>query len=120
MPLRRWLLLATCFAVSVGAAGVALWPTEPRPRLATFEKVRVGMTREEVAAVVGGPPGLYKNGALVEDLAGFGGGPDCDSWMSLDGELVVRFGPDGRAVTVETMALPERGLWDRLRRRIGL
>jgi hypothetical protein len=35
------------------------WPAETRPRLASFERIRIGMTFEEVCASVGWPPGDY-------------------------------------------------------------
>jgi hypothetical protein len=64
-------------------AGLVLRPSRPRPRpgLATFNRVRVGMTLAEVVATVGEPPDTtFKR---VE-------------WEADDATLQVRFGEDGR------------------------
>jgi hypothetical protein len=83
---RRWLLLAIGLTAAALAAWAALRPGPPQPCLAAFEQVRVGMTRAEVAATVGGPPGAYRDGGCVESLAG-AVGPDREAWMSPDWDL---------------------------------
>jgi hypothetical protein len=74
-------------------AVLVLQPSRPRPRpgLATFNQVRVGMTLEEVIATVGKPPDTtFKR----------------TEWEADDATLEVRFGQDGRArqVLVEPKA----------------
>src|SRR5262245_66032393 len=42
-------------------------PEKPRPCRATFERVEKGMTRDQVAATVGGGPGTYARGEAGRD-----------------------------------------------------
>jgi outer membrane protein assembly factor BamE (lipoprotein component of BamABCDE complex) len=62
----RWAL-----AVGLGlavAAGVAVWLAIPRRPTITaeqFAQVRKGMTQQEVEAVLGCPPGDYRDGASM-------------------------------------------------------
>ena len=44
---------------------------KPYPCLTTFERVREGMTLEEVEATVGGPPGNYRTPGNLPALGGY-------------------------------------------------
>jgi len=73
------------------------------------------MTREEVNATVGAPPGEYRDGAIIQD----GRGPDFDQWLNEDGFLDVLY-RDDRAEKVVVGIAPRPALWVRVRRRLGL
>jgi hypothetical protein len=62
---RRWAKWAFCLAAgaAVGMVAAVVVPPGPRPGRAAFDRVRVGMTRAEVRAAVGGPPGDYAGGS---------------------------------------------------------
>jgi hypothetical protein len=73
--------------VALVAAVAEYWPpgTHPKPGLATFNQVRVGMTLEEVIATVGkSPTSTFKHTV----------------WVADDATLEVAFGDDGRAYYV--------------------
>ena len=117
------LALVSAYGLAVCALiAVCVWKNaQPRPCRATFERVRVGMTREEVEATVGAPPGDYTpSGAFVlrtEDrLAVVGVG----IWLTDHADLWVRFDAAGRAqsATVCNVSkldfLRSRTRWERL------
>lgn len=65
------------------------------------------MTRDEVEAAVGGPPGYYARGSVVgRDDPGAPARPL--RWTADDGELQVGFGADGRATTVHVAPVVPR------------
>lgn len=92
-------------AAALVAVGVAVWwGTRPRVCEATMRQVRGGMTRDQIVATLGGPPGVYgefSEGAIeraaadVEQLrrlrADRGLPSDGDVWVCRDGVLYVRF-----------------------------
>lgn len=86
-------------------AVVGWYAARPHPCRATFARVAVGMTRDEVYATVGGPPGWY-----VTDAGGWYDGKhfdddrDREQWAANDGCLFVAFGNDGVAETVDHFA----------------
>jgi hypothetical protein len=93
---RRVALLGLVDASAVVA--VILWPRGPRLSRAAFERVHEGMTREEVSATLGRPPGVYTR-RPVRNMVG--GVNDCrERWAADDAEIIVFFGPDGRAFDV--------------------
>jgi len=55
------LIAAHGLAVAALAVAVGWTHDKPRPCRKTFERVQVGMTRAEVEATVGGPPGDYSS-----------------------------------------------------------
>jgi hypothetical protein len=61
------------------------------------------MTREQVVATVGAAPGDYTTGTVGLAARGLGW-TRFDRWIANDGELLVLFDDDGRAVRV--------ALWD--------
>jgi hypothetical protein len=67
--MRRRKLLPGAVAVLVTLAGVAalvLWPRADRVTRANFDRIRVGMSRAEVEAILG-PPGDYRTGRTKEE-----------------------------------------------------
>lgn len=62
----RWpLLLLGLLAVLVGVAGWLLLPADPiGPR--AFERIQLGMTEEEVEAVMGSPAGSYVSETITD------------------------------------------------------
>src|SRR5437763_435590 len=116
----RWILVATA-SVLIALAIVLLWPPpESRPSRATFEQVRVGMTRAEVEATVGGPPGYY---ALGSDMSRRSFGEFLyDRWVCDECQLLVLF-EEGRALEVhicEVLMVPRPSPWERFRGWAGL
>jgi hypothetical protein len=110
MNRRRVIVGLTVLAV-VALVAAALWPSNPHPCRATFERARDGMTRDEVIAIVGVPPGDYKTGphlTLPETPETWVAG--AEYWFGDDGELRVRF-YDGGATQVRV-----RGLWHVVKR----
>jgi hypothetical protein len=62
---RRKLLVALAgLAVAVAAGAIVLWPREDRVTRANYDRIRDGMTRAEVEAILGppGPPGDFRTG----------------------------------------------------------
>src|SRR5262245_51498938 len=104
MNRRSWSALLA-LALTVGVVYLA-WPTGPRPCRATFEMVKEGMTLEEVATTVGGPPGVYSNRLNYPVMMGGYGFCSYETWVARDCTLVVivddtgQFGEAGRVVAV--------------------
>jgi hypothetical protein len=83
---------------------IAFWIRGPHPCRTTFEQVREGMTLDEVSATVGRPPGIYTTRTQVYAV---GGPNDCrQHWAADDAEMIVHFGPDGRAFQVQVLDPP--------------
>src|SRR4051794_27830266 len=58
--MRKWLVGGISFALLLASLIMALvgpWPC--RVNRATFERIKEGMTQEEVHTILGGPPGEY-------------------------------------------------------------
>jgi len=66
MTKRRllWLAYAACVLLAV-FWGVRLLTPRHRINQESFEKIQVGMTLEEVAEIVGAPPGAYATGPFL-------------------------------------------------------
>jgi hypothetical protein len=70
---------------------------------ATFEKIKRGMTRTEVDAILGRPPGNYTTGPWDDDPNNAGWGysgnyTSIDRWIDDTGEIIVAF---------STLAIPD-------------
>lgn len=71
---RRWVLVLAGLAV-LAAGAFVLWLQPERISQENFDRIRVGMSRAEVEAILGGPPGDYRtvrtvwNSAVEEDPA---------------------------------------------------
>jgi hypothetical protein len=81
-------------AVLLTVGAFALWPQPDRVTPESFERIRYGMRRAEVRAILG-PPGDYRTGPVYEDvrpaLGFFSGRPQCDEWFWDFGYFVVQF-----------------------------
>ena len=95
---RRRAIVGLVVLALVAVAAVVLWPRGPRLSRAAFERVHEGLTREEVSATLGVPPGVYTRRPVRKMFAGV---RDCrERWATDDGEMIVFFGPDGRVFEV--------------------
>jgi hypothetical protein len=68
---RRKQLTAAGLAVLVAVAAFVLWPRPDRVTRENFDRVKGGMTRAEVKAILG-PPGDYATGPTIENPFGPG------------------------------------------------
>jgi hypothetical protein len=139
--MKRKRLLVVLFAlVALAVAGTVavLWP-RPRVTKESYERIKLGMTRGEVEAVLGGPPGDYTNGPtragrlepeeeIAHDVSWPGGSyePWGEWWEGDTADVMVRFSPSGLAVWKrcrqrerEEQTTSEKILW-RLRRTVLL
>jgi hypothetical protein len=102
--------------VAVGASGLLLWSRMPSDGNAAFDRVRPGMTLDEVVAAIGRPPDDGYTPSLAEfqriSTKRYFSPEDAPplafehQWPCGDGELlVVAFGRDGRAVRYWLYAL---------------
>jgi hypothetical protein len=64
---RRKLLAAVGLAVLVAAGAFVLWPRLDRITDENFDRIQEGMSRAEVEAIFGGPPGDYRAGPTTYD-----------------------------------------------------
>ena len=104
---RTLLVLAAAAATVALGLWLALAPERDHPlSVETYRKITLGMTRAEVEAVVGGPPGAvgpppkYLSGGVVEYEGhigphGFFVGPTAE-WYGHRGRIVVGFDDGGR------------------------
>src|SRR5687768_7409723 len=58
---KRLLTTLAVLAVLLAGGYLTLWWTAPRHNIsqAGFDAIQLGMTQEEVEAILGGPPGIY-------------------------------------------------------------
>ena len=107
------LLLSAVLACVGGWLSIVNAPNTTRAR---FERVKKGMSREEVRRTVGQPPGYYVGGQSVPTRdAG-----DSYFWHFDDGQMQVRFDYTDRAIDVLVTLPPDLTLTERLRRWLGL
>jgi hypothetical protein len=87
MSRRRRLLFLSFTAVVIGVA-VGVWLLWPHTAITrdNFAQLRVGMSRSEVEAVLGGPARDESSGPIVVDWSAGWSGPECDRMT--DGERV--------------------------------
>jgi hypothetical protein len=109
------LLLAS--ALLVGFAGWLVLACGPRTMQSRFEKVKKGMTREEVIRTVGGPPGDYADGRISVPNSAIVWEYEC--WTCDEGQMHVLF-DDGGTVTKMILSDPRPPLTERIRRWLGL
>jgi hypothetical protein len=117
---RRRVVAGLAVLVGIALTVFALWPCGPRPGGETFELVRVGMTRSEVEAAVGGPAGNYCGRQEIPLLvSGITDLPE--RWIAHDSNLVVYFDDSAVAcaVYVSDPSPDNRSPARRLRDRLG-
>jgi hypothetical protein len=116
---RRRLLCGLLLASVVLAcfAGWLVIASGPRVSRARFERVKEGMSREEVIRTVGGPPGDYSSGPALSYPAAFSG---YHRWLADDGELLVLFDVTDTAANVVMLPGTQPTLTERIRRWLGL
>ena len=61
---RRKLIALAGLAVLVAAGAFVLWPRPDRITRANYDRIRMGMSRAEVEAILG-PPGDYTTGPVA-------------------------------------------------------
>jgi hypothetical protein len=117
--MRRRRIVVGLVLLALAGVAVVFWPRPPRPCLDTFDRVRVGMTREEVYATVGEPLRTdlrppWAGGGLYDDDFGY--------WQADDGTpMWVCFRRDFVAKPpVVFEVAPRRSFWDRMCARLGL
>jgi hypothetical protein len=95
---KRTLLVALAALAVVGAAGVVvLWPRADRITEANLERIKEGMSRAEVDAILGGPPGDYRTGPTEPGRRTvFTLGPPPERWLADAGVAYVSFDDAGR------------------------
>jgi len=114
--MRIRLILVAVIGSCMFLACVALW-TALLPRKVTLDRARMeqieeGMTREEVEAVLGVPPGVYTDRQFIFfEPPSLSCIEDSDDWILYDwicddGELFVLFDWDGRARPTTAQARP--------------
>jgi hypothetical protein len=59
----RWVLVLTGLAVVIAAGVIVLWPQPERVTVENFQRVKVGMARAEVEAILG-PPEDHSTGPV--------------------------------------------------------
>src|SRR5262245_14338544 len=65
---RRTLLVALAgLAVTVPVAAWLLWPGQDEITPENYERIKAGMSRAEVEAILGGPPGDYRTVQTVTE-----------------------------------------------------
>src|SRR5687767_8395999 len=104
------LALVAAYALVVAAVVAAVGWThhQPYPCRATFERVQEGMTRAEVEATVGGPPGDYRSRESGVTSLALPARLGEVKWVCDETELWVGFGERGTALSV-TVGSPN--LW---------
>jgi hypothetical protein len=66
---RRKLLGALVVLAVLVAAGIfVIWPRPDQITRANLDRIKKGMRRAEVEAILGGPPGDYRNGPIIHHI----------------------------------------------------
>jgi hypothetical protein len=87
-----------------------------------FERIQVGMTAEEVEAMLGADMMPQK---VVDEILGTEPAPDGRHgrkawWLSEDGSIIIVFGPDGTVDDKTFWQMRRPGLLDRVRQWLGM
>jgi hypothetical protein len=129
MRSRRLLLVAGALVLLGMAvtAGLLLAVGQSYPPVAqeNCERIKKGMSRADVEAICGGPPGDYRLNR--PDTATFKtysiqlpeGTTDWPEWSWDDGDLRVFFDAAGRVLEARLYVWRREGVFDRLRRLVG-
>src|SRR5262249_22209631 len=98
----------------------------PHPRIdqASLNQIQMGMTEQEVWAVIGAPPGDYSLHEVVDTFGTPVEGKCCQEWIGNGVSIVVGFDADGRVVDKgevhHTGYVPRRNWFQKVLDWIGL
>jgi hypothetical protein len=119
-----FLFVAAVAAVAFGWIADFQWPRAPQVKAKQFDSVSPAMTREDVIATVGGPPGDYRTDERLSPLRPFWRGEPVvklEHWLCNDGLVFVVLDEEDRVVRthIERMVdlRPNRLRW--LTRQLG-
>jgi outer membrane protein assembly factor BamE (lipoprotein component of BamABCDE complex) len=126
----RWLLVAACLIVAAGIAYLALRSSSPISA-ANLNKIRPGMSRGEVEALLGGPAGDYRRWHVVYNAVGVvvpEGQPEADEytsegheeWLGDEMYIAVKFDRAGRVESAHGLRLAPGPWYRRLQRWVPL
>jgi hypothetical protein len=128
--MRKAIIAASMAFALLLVAAVTLWLLAPRrvcPVTATSTAlVQRGMSRQEVAEILGGPPGDYRIGSrsLTVEIGLDVPPPNTlQQWRGDEGLAFIEFDGDGRVVNAsftDTTNIVELSLWDRVLGLLGL
>jgi hypothetical protein len=93
---------ASCIFLVVGVLAVLFWLTKPnqiRISKEAYEKLQLGMTRQEVEKILGGPPGDYgpgkgeilDNGGFTVTSHSIRTNPNAKNWLAGSYAIIVCF-----------------------------
>jgi hypothetical protein len=130
--MRRWYkrlgfcLLAIIFVFLPVAVIIFVIPDEHN--YLAYQKLSVGMTKEEAVTIMGSPPGNYKKipddfGVVLGSIDSLGRRVDGSVWNFNDGAVVVHWDSEGKLKTKHWHTFPAITLKDRLSillKRMGL
>jgi hypothetical protein len=117
----RVAILAGMAVVCLAPVSVLCLPARPRLCRATFERVKVGMTCEQVWSTVGCAPGHYAEGVLVAPRSIWDWGEE--TWVCSECELAVWYDSEGRVSQLHVwnvMHFSQPTLLQRIREWLGL
>jgi len=119
--LKRWWvwLVGLLLAATLSVAGVLISHGSTPINQATFDRIHVGMTEQEVESLLGGPAtwdGLDRDDGNSK-LSSWSEGKSTEDFME-GGTIDIWFGDDGK-VAWKRFSADKRPLIDRLKKRIG-
>ncbi len=102
MRRHKWKLLALVGLVLAGVSAFATWPRPDRITEENYFRIKQGMSRTEVEAILG-PPGDYRNGPTTN------AGPEyllyrrsrSEDWRGDTGVIRIEFDDSGRVTWVD-------------------
>ncbi len=117
MPRKRIVYLGMMSVIAAIISWALALSFMREPRKITFaqelaDQISIGMTRDEVEAILGCPPGDYTTGPCDTPPLGSRGFIR-DKWLSDTGIIVVLFNDDGRVVLVEFWSMQNESFIDR-------
>src|SRR4051794_12517958 len=112
---RRAMFGALAVLLVVGLLVVSYWPTIPDSPInaANAAQIQPGMTRADVEAVLGGPPGVYGRNRVSYCFTGSTpSASDSVIWFGDELAIVVQFDSEDRVAYVgSSVPMRERGSW---------
>lgn len=120
---RSWPLLSAIACIALAAS--AFWLAHPRVSIsqATCDKIKPGMTRAEVEALIGGPPGDYSTKSALPAILELPPGVSrFELWFDDQGVIMVVFDEGGKARHIffsDDLILLDQGFFERLRSWLG-